>query len=179
MRLYLVDRFSSLWNEGIAALALGMLIGDRSLFLKEDYQTFIDGGLVHLVAVSGGNIALIVALFGALLFFVPFRIRVCIVIAIVIVYAYLVGVDSSVLRATVMATLTLLALLPGRPLSIWRMLAYARIALLLFNPYYLFYDLGFLLSFGAVVGILWSDMILHRLVQTWKGLVHSHDQSQL
>ena len=39
-----------------------MLVGERSLFHKDVYQSFIDSGLVHLVAVSGGNIAIMVAL---------------------------------------------------------------------------------------------------------------------
>ncbi|MBU0627382.1 ComEC/Rec2 family competence protein [Patescibacteria group bacterium] len=41
-------------------MVLGMLIGDRSEIPPDDYQTFVDSGLVHLIAVSGGNIIMIV-----------------------------------------------------------------------------------------------------------------------
>ena len=44
----------------ISGLILGMLIGDRSQIPASEYQSFIDSGLVHLVAVSGGNILMIV-----------------------------------------------------------------------------------------------------------------------
>lgn len=118
-----------------------MLIGDRSLFTSEDYTSFIESGLVHLVAVSGGNIAIMVALASLLLFRVPFTLRTVLLVLVVIAYAYLVGSDSSVIRATIMALLTLAALLPGRQISIWRLLAYAWVLMLLWNPYYLFYDL--------------------------------------
>ena len=52
-----------------------MTIGDRSLINPERYDQFIDSGLVHLIAVSGGNIAIIVLFVGLLLFWVPFYIR--------------------------------------------------------------------------------------------------------
>ena len=130
-----------LGTDTIGALGLGMLIGDRSLFHKTDYQSFLDSGLVHLVAVSGGNIAIMVALASLLLFWVPFTLRTVVLMIVVVGYAYLVGSDSSVIRATIMALLTLAALLPGRQISIWRLLAYAWLGMLMWNPYYLFYDL--------------------------------------
>jgi hypothetical protein len=54
----------------------------------------------------------------------------------------------------VMGCMTLLVLLPGRIVSIRRILWYTRCGMLLYNPYYLVYDLWFTLSFGAVVGII-------------------------
>lgn len=72
-------------------------------------------------------------------------------------YAVFVGDDSSILRATTMAVLTLLAISSGRIVSIWRLLAYAWTGLLLRNPYLLMHDLGFVLSFCAVAGILWAE----------------------
>ncbi len=142
------------------ALWLGMLIGERSLFHNDEYQSFIDSWLVHLVAVSGGNIAIVVALASLLLFRVPFYARIVLLIVVVLWYSYLVGTDSSVVRATIMAVLTLVVLFPGRQISIWRLLSYAWCLMLLWNPYYIFYDLWFLLSFGALVGIIWADKVV-------------------
>lgn len=150
----------NLWSDTVWALWLGMLIGDRSLFHKDEYQSFIDSWLIHLVAVSGWNIAIMVALASLLLFWLPFYIRIVVLILVVVAYSYLVGTDSSVVRATIMALLTLFALLPGRQISIWRLLAYAWILMLLRNPYYLLYDLWFLLSFWALLGIIWADRVV-------------------
>lgn len=144
-------------------LLLGMTIGDRSLISQERYDQFIDSGLVHLIAVSGGNIAIIVIFFGFVLFWVPFYIRQCILFVVVIWYALLVWWDTSVIRATIMWLLTMLALFPGRQISIWRSLAYARCLMLLYNPYYIVYDMWFLLSFGAILGIVRGEQKYHLL----------------
>lgn len=91
---------------------LGMTIGDRSLIEKARYDQYISSGLVHLIAVSGGNIAIVVLFVGMLLFWVPFYIRQVILIGAIIFYAGIVGDDSSVIRATVMGLLTLIVIFP-------------------------------------------------------------------
>lgn len=146
-------------NTVTAGLIAGMTIGDRSMIDAERYQQFMDSGLVHLIAVSGGNIAIVVLFAGLLLFRVPFYIRQVILMACIVFYALIVGDDSSILRATVMGLLTILALFPGRQISIWRSMAYAWIGMLCRNPYYLVYDLGFLLSFAALAGIVMTQSV--------------------
>lgn len=105
---------SLLPDRQTAGLTLGMLIGDRSYLSAETYDTFVQSGLVHIIAVSGGNIVLIVSLLSALLFFLPFYIRLAAVAAAVLIYALLCGFDSSVIRATTMALLSIGALFFGR-----------------------------------------------------------------
>ncbi len=145
-----------------AWLILGMTIGDRSLIEDERYNQFISSGLVHLIAVSGGNIAIVVIFVGMLLFWLPFYLRQGVLILAVIWYAMIVGNDSSVIRATMMWLLTLFAIFPWRQLSIWRSLAYARCGMLFYNPYYLIYDLWFGLSFSAVIGIVVAEYYYKR-----------------
>jgi len=91
-------------------LLLGLLIGDKSYIPTEEYDTFVDSGLVHIIAVSGGNIAMVVILLSFLLKLIPFYVRNGVIILMVIGYACLCGGDSSVVRATVMGVLTLLVL---------------------------------------------------------------------
>jgi predicted membrane metal-binding protein len=87
----------------------------------------------------------------AILFFLPFYFRLGCVFVGVILYAMLCGADSSVVRATLMALLTMTALMFGRSLDIMRLLAYTFVVMIIINPYYLIADVGFLLSFGAVI----------------------------
>lgn len=61
-----------------------------------------------------------------------------------------------------MSVLSLLALFWGREVNIWRLMKYAFVVMLCYNPYFLAYDLGFLLSFGALIGIV--------VVSEWYGL---------
>jgi len=134
--------------------ALWMFIWDKSAFSETQYQTLIQCGLVHLVAVSGGNIVMLVTFLTFILFFVPFYPRLVILLLAVLGYGMLCGMDSSVLRAVIMGTLSLVALLLGRPNLIRRALAISCIAMILYNPYFLIYDVWFSLSFWAVVGIV-------------------------
>ncbi len=131
-----------------------MLIGDKSQLDNKAYQKFVSSGIVHIIAVSGGNLVMIVIFLGAVLFWIPFYARNGLIILGVIAFALLCGGDSSVVRALIMAVLSLFALFRGREIQIWRLLKYAFVAMLCYNPFFLSYDLGFLLSFGAVIGIV-------------------------
>ena len=131
-----------------------MLIGDKSQLETGAYQNFVNSGIVHIIAVSGGNLVMIVVFLSAVLFWVPFYIRNGLIILGVIAFALLCGGDSSVIRALIMAVLSLFALFRGREIKIWRLLKYAFVLMLCYNPFFLIYDLGFLLSFGAVIGIV-------------------------
>lgn len=169
------------WQEVVVWLIGGLTVGDRSHIDSDRYQQFIDSGLVHLIAVSGGNVAIIVLFVGLLLFRVPFYIRQVLLMLTIVCYAMIVWDDSSIIRAAVMWLLTIIVLFPGRQLSIWRSLAYARVSMLLWNPYYLLYDLGFLLSFSALIGIIWIE---HKVKSMkYKGesdkYIHHHTRESL
>lgn len=161
----IVSKYTTSHDSVIAGLLAGMTIWDRSLLSPDWYQQFIDSGLVHLIAVSGGNIAIVVLFVGLLLFWMPFYLRQCVLICCIIWYALVVWNDSSIIRATIMWLLTIIALFPGRQLSLWRSIAYARCGMLVWNPYYLLYDLWFGLSFAALSGIAVATAILQRYIQ--------------
>jgi competence protein ComEC len=86
---------------------------------------------------------------------IPFYIRNALILVTIVAYGMICGMDSSVLRAVIVGSISLLALFRGKSLPIWRLLSAAFVLMLLINPYYLVYDVGFLLSFGAVTGIVW------------------------
>ncbi|MBB1579123.1 MAG: ComEC/Rec2 family competence protein [candidate division SR1 bacterium] len=159
-RLSLKNLISSLFPDRKGGLLLAMLIGDKSQLPKQDYQGFIDSGIVHIITVSGGNLVMIVVFLGAILFWMPFYIRNAFIILGVVFFAILAGNDSSVIRALIMSVLSLLALFWGREVQIWRLLKYAFVLMLCYNPYFLVYDLGFLLSFGALIGIVILSEVL-------------------
>ena len=146
---------NSYWNGKTAWLVLGMLIGDKSQIPKSDYQSFIDSGLVHLIAVSGGNIIMIVVFLGFILLRFPFYVRNFIILLCIIIYGFLCGMDSSVFRAVIMWWLGMIALFRGRQIDIRRSLIIAFVGMLLFNPYYLVYDVGFLFSFSAIIWLIY------------------------
>lgn len=159
-----------------AWLILGMTIWDRSLISQERYDQFVDSGLVHLIAVSGGNIAIVTIFFSFALFWLPFYMRQAVLLCVVVGYALIVWWDTSVIRATIMWLLTILALFPGRQISIWRTLSYARCLMLLYNPYYILYDMWFLLSFWAIIGIVWWEKTYRSFMDRQS---YAHDKNKI
>ncbi|MFZ2151081.1 MAG: ComEC/Rec2 family competence protein [Candidatus Absconditicoccaceae bacterium] len=154
MKRSLQSKIVSTYGEGRnAGLILGMLIGDKSQIPKSDYQQFIDSGLVHLIAVSGGNIIMLTIFLSFILFFLPFYFRNFVILGSIILYSLVCGMDSSVMRAVLFGGLGMMALFVGREVNLWRSVYLAFILMLIINPYFLLYDLGFLLSFGAIIGI--------------------------
>lgn len=159
VRMAIVHRMTNPNGQYSSALAwaLWMFIGDKSQFSSSQYQTLIDSGLVHLVAVSGGNVVMLVTFLTAILFRIPFYPRLILLLLAVISYGLLCGMDSSVFRAVIMGVLSLLALLVGRPNLTRRALGLTFVAMLIYNPYFLIYDVWFSLSFFAVIGLLLFD----------------------
>lgn len=172
VRQNMASLLEDLYTTPTYALTMGMLIGDRSSLTRKAYASFVDSGLVHIIAVSGGNIVLITSFLSAMFFFLPYYIRLSCIGVLIVGYAFLCGMDSSVVRAMLMALLSTAALFSGRMLSVWRSIRYVYVAMLLRNPYYLLYDLGFVFSFSALIGLVyfgkrWSYALQKKL--TFKG----------
>ena len=159
---------SIFWENKYSWLLLGLFIGDKSMIPSDNYNTFVDSWLVHIIAVSGGNIAMVLILLSFLLSFLPFYVRNAFLIVWIIFYAMICGSDASVFRAAVMWSLTLFALFWWREISIRRAMMYAFMAILIFNPFSLWYDIGFILSFGAIVWIVLFQKFSQNLVEKSK-----------
>ena len=138
-----------------AALLAGLLLGERTALPWEIDGAFRRAGVYHLLAVSGFNVALIAGATFALLNLVRFPRRAAAAVAIVVVAAFatIVGPPPSVLRAAIMATLVLGALLVEREASVLNALAFSAIVILALRPADL-HDPGFQLSFAATAGIV-------------------------
>jgi len=149
-------------------LLLWLFIGDKSMIPSDNYDTFVDSWLVHIIAVSGGNIAMVLILLSFLLSFLPFYVRNGFLIVWIIFYALICGSDASVFRAAVMWSLTLIALFRGREISIRRSMMYTFMAILIFNPFSLWYDIGFILSFWAITWIVLFQKFSQNLTEKRK-----------
>lgn len=168
----IVDAYGESKN---AWLILGMLIWDKSQISKSDYQNFIDSGLVHIIAVSWGNIIMIVVFLSFVLWFLPFYLRNLVILIAIVLYSLVCGLDSSVLRAVIFGGLGILALFVGREMNFWRSVWLVFIVMLLINPYFLLYDLWFLLSFGAVI---WLKIFNQNPINVSKSDLNNQSQSQ-
>jgi competence protein ComEC len=134
------------------ALLSGFLLGDTRGVPEELTEQFRAAGLTHLTAVSGENVAFVMALFAPLLRRAGLRGRVLVALVILVCFGTMTRWEPSVLRAIAMATVALLAGALGRPTTGLRVLVLAATVLLLVDPF-LVHQVGFVLSCGASLGI--------------------------
>jgi competence protein ComEC len=138
-----------------AALMRGMVLGQDQALTDSVRNDFQRSGLAHLLAASGENVALLVALVVPLLAWAGLGRTGRLVGALVVVglYVPLAGNGPSIQRAGVMGAAVIAAALVGRPSSRWYALGLAAAATLVLNPRSAG-DPGWQLSFAAVVAIL-------------------------
>lgn len=151
--------YSSSLSKDKAALAVSLLLGDKKGLDEDLKMSFSVSGLSHILCVSGLHIGLIIAMFDVLLKFLHllgmwgFGLRRFLLIAISWIIAFIVGCTPSALRVALMLTLTLLTDLTSFRSERINLLIVTAFILLLCDPLLLF-DLGFQLSFLAVLGIM-------------------------
>jgi competence protein ComEC len=150
-----------------AALLRGMVLGqDESISqpVREDWR---DSGLAHLLAVSGQNVMLLVALALPALAAAGLgnRARAAVLLALIALYVPLAGAGPSLQRAGVMGAAGIAALAASRPSSRAYALLLAATATLALNPRACG-DPGWQLSFSAVAGIAWLAGPLSRTLRS-------------
>jgi competence protein ComEC len=144
------------------ALGTALVLGFRDDIDTATRQAYANTGTTHIMAVSGLQVGLLFAALQWLLARVPLggsalRRRLLTAglgLALIWSYAFLTGLSASVLRATVMFTLVIVGQAWERQSSLFNTLSAAACGLLLYNPY-LLCDVGFQLSFLAVVSIVY------------------------
>ena len=135
-----------------ARLLAGFLLGDTRGVPETVTEQFRASGLTHLLAVSGENVAFVLALCAPLLRRLGLTGRLVGGVAVLVLFGTMTRWEPSVLRAIAMASIALVAGYLGRPTAGLRVLALAVIVLLVADPF-LLHSVGFLLSCGASLGI--------------------------
>jgi competence protein ComEC len=138
-----------------AGLLLGLALGDGSKLDAATERDFQATGLTHLLVVSGGNVAMVLAPILALAAALGLaRVGTAAVgITAVVFFVILTGAEASVMRAGAMAVTALLGTLLGRPRTTGVVLAAAVLVLLVLDPW-LVRSIGFQLSVTATAGLV-------------------------
>jgi len=155
LRIDALDALAGAGEGDPGAVVRGLAFGADAGLSPGAVADLRASGLAHLMAVSGGNVALLVALvvLAAWALGGSRRHALGAAIAAILAYVAVVGPDPSVVRAGIAGGAGCIALLAGRPRAAWRVLGLGAAALLVWNPHSLF-DPGLQLSFAAVAGIL-------------------------
>jgi len=142
----------------------GIVFGDDAVAPPEYIKkSFINSGLLHILAASGMNVAFIFAFWFFLLsrLKVGYKIKVATGIFVVLLYAMMTGLGASVIRATIMLVIILIGKLIDRDTNSVSLLGFVALLMLIINPAFI-NDVGFQLSFVVTFGILVSMPVIEK-----------------
>lgn len=153
-------------SDKARAVAKALLIGYRKDIDRDLLAAFTNTGVVHIIAISGMHLAMIFVAMQYLL--TPLRKRrhgkavsAAVTLAVVWLFTFLAGAVPSITRAAVMITCIIIGSMIGRKTNIYNSLAVSAFVLLLADPYDL-WDVGFLLSYTAVLSIVLFQQKIYR-----------------
>ena len=154
-------------NEELAVIS-ALLLGYKDLLDRETIMIYSSSGAMHVLAVSGLHVGIIYLLLNSLfLFFEKFKygkyLKAVFLILSLWAYALLTGLSPSVLRAATMFSFIIIGSALNRQTNIYNTLAASAFVLLLYNPYILL-QVGFQLSYAAVLGIVYLQPKLYKLM---------------
>lgn len=151
------------------AIINALLLGQRQDITKDTYTNYTNAGAVHILAVSGLHVGMVLLLLGWVLQpLMHFKhgnyIKFTLLLIMLWSFAIIAGLSASVTRAVTMFSIVTLAMHLKRPTNIYNTLAISVFFLLLCKPMFLF-DVGFQMSYLAVLGIVAIRPIFYNL---WK-----------
>ena len=154
-------------NKDELGIAEALLIGYTNDLDKDLVQAYSNTGVVHIIAISGMHLALIYGLLVWLFARIPLInkskiIQVVLILSCLWLFSLLTGAAASVLRSAVMFTFIAVGKNLSKQSSIYNSLAASAFVMLCYNPYFL-WDVGFQLSYLAVMGII----IFQKSIYNW------------
>lgn len=161
-----LDSFQKVLAPNQAAFLAGLTFGEKGKFTSEFKKAMSLSGTTHLAVLSGQHIVIISAIILGLLGFLFSPISASVfTLLIILSFVGMTGFEFSAVRAGIMGTVVLLAKLTGRIYDPRNNIALAALVINLFNPKVLVFDLGFQLSFLAVLGIIYLLPALRGLLK--------------
>lgn len=170
-KLYLIrdaiaDRFARSLPAEEAAFLTGLTLGKSAVFSDTLQEQLRITGTTHLVALSGSNVTVIIR--GVMILFGLWfsrRALFPLTLTAITLFVLMTGAEASVVRAALMAGVVLLAERTGRVHDTRIAIVCAAVVMVLINPAVLVFDIGFQLSFFALLGIVYLEPLLADLLR--------------
>lgn len=140
------------------AIIDALLLGQRKDISAETYNNYVNAGTIHILAVSGLHIGIILLILNWLLQPIGWikygnYIKIVCIALLLWGFAIIAGLSPSVTRAVAMFTAVAIGMNLKRPTNIYNTLAISMFVILLFKPRFLF-EVGFQMSYLAVISIV-------------------------
>ncbi len=166
-----------LQKQGFGREQLGvmqaLLLGQRNDISEATYTNYKNAGAVHILAVSGLHVGILLLLLQFLLrpleqFPKGKAIKLVVIVILLWGYAFVAGLSPSIVRAVTMFSFLAYAMYLNRPTNTFNILALSMFFILLVRPLFLF-QVGFQMSYAAVFAIVWVYPKLQRFwyPKTW------------
>lgn len=165
-----VDFFRKiLKDDDCFSIATTLILGYRADLSQETFNIYSKTGTIHVLSVSGMHVGLIYIIVNWVLFFIKGKrwlncSKVGITMVLIWFYTLLTGFSPSVLRSAIMLSVFILAKLLNRHSNSYNIISFAAFCLLVYEPF-LIWDVGFQLSFLAVLGLIYLQPIIQ---QSWQ-----------
>ncbi len=159
-------QLSRILPEPEASLAGGIVVGAKRSLGEKLLQDFRDTGIIHIVVLSGYNVTIVAESLMHFFSFLPYAASLATGALSIIAFAVMTGAGATVVRASIMALLVVVARATGRMYAIKRALFVAGFLMLVHNPYVLVFDTSFQLSFIATLGLIYFAPAVER----WLGI---------
>lgn len=172
LRKFLISRLEKFLPFPSSSFAAGILFGSRGGIPREIIDDFKHTGLTHILALSGFNIIILIAFIENIFLF--FSRKTADILSLVLIFSFtlMVGASASVVRAAIMGSLSIFARMFGRKSSGLHPLLIAGFLMALLDPFIIFYDIGFQLSFLAAAGLILFSQRLKKIfyrIPNWLG----------
>ncbi|MFT4142810.1 MAG: DNA internalization-related competence protein ComEC/Rec2 [Mobilitalea sp.] len=150
----LVSVYSKLLSDKESGALIAMLLGEKQLLQEDIKDLYQNNGIAHLLAISGLHISLLGMFVYKLMRWSKVPGIFATILSILFIYSYgvLTNFSVSTQRAVIMMMILLLAAIPGKTYDMISATALSAFVILVHNPLQIF-SAGFLLSYGAVIGI--------------------------
>lgn len=154
--------------EPAASFAMGLLIGQKATLPDSVYQDLVMVGLVHIIAVSGYNLTIILQASLKLLGKRSKYQTMVFAVSLIAIFLLLTGASASIVRASIVSGLSMLGWYYGRPFKPMVLILLGAVLTAMANPLYLWGDIGWYLSFLAFYGVLIvAPQVKQRLHEGW------------
>lgn len=141
-------------SGGTISVAQALILGDKSFISDNLKDAYTISGLFHLLSMSGSHVAIVTAIFLSVLFFLPVKIRFMAAICAVLFLIVLGGFNITVIRASIFASIIMTAYIFDIKVDSKKFILFMAGLFLLVSPLSI-NDISFLMSFGAVFGIIY------------------------
>lgn len=146
-------------DDDAFAVASTLILGYRADLSPQMLDIYSKTGTIHALSVSGMHVGLIYLVLNWLLYFLNKNkatrlIKTTLILCPIWFYALLTGFSPSVLRSAIMISVFILATLFNRTSNSYNIIAFTAFCLLLYDPF-LIWDVGFQLTFLAVLGLIY------------------------